>query len=51
VIEGRGGGEGRLHISLRRLEFPDGRQFDLPVEKPERATARRRLARRNRVRK
>jgi hypothetical protein len=32
VIEGRGGGEGRLRIHLRYLEFPDGRQGDLPVD-------------------
>jgi hypothetical protein len=25
VVEGRGGGEGRLRIRLRYLEFPDGR--------------------------
>jgi hypothetical protein len=34
VIEGRGGGEGRLRIHLRYLEFPDGRQVDLPLELP-----------------
>jgi hypothetical protein len=34
VIEGRGGGEGRLRIHSRYLEFPDGRQVDLPVELP-----------------
>jgi hypothetical protein len=52
VIEGRGGGAGRIRISLRRLEFPDGRQVDLPVEKVEPAAAvRRHLSRRTRVRK
>jgi hypothetical protein len=48
VIEGRGGGEGQLRIHLRYLEFPDGRQVELPVELPAdlakrtRARARRR---------
>jgi hypothetical protein len=52
VIEGRGGAQGHLHISLRRLEFPDGHHLDLPVDKAERGTARRqRAARRTRVRK
>jgi hypothetical protein len=52
VIEGRGGGHGRLRISLRRLEFPDGHHLDLPIDKAERGTARRRWhARRTRVRK
>jgi hypothetical protein len=52
VIEGHGGGSGRLRISLRRLEFPDGQYLDLPIDKTERGTARRRpLARRNRARK
>ncbi len=36
VIEGHGGAEG-VRISLRRLEFPDGRKVDLPVEQAERA--------------
>jgi hypothetical protein len=52
VIEGRGNGQGRVRISLRRLEFPDGQTIDLPVEKIERAAhRRRRLAGRTRVRK
>jgi hypothetical protein len=34
VIEGRGG-----HISLRYLEFPDGRQFTLPAVPEERGGA------------
>jgi hypothetical protein len=34
VIEGCGGGEGLLRIHLRYLEFPDGRQVDLPLELP-----------------
>ena len=32
VIEGRGGGDGRLRILLRYLEFPDVRHVDLPVD-------------------
>jgi hypothetical protein len=36
VIEGRGGGEGRLRIHLRYLEFPDGRQVELPSDTAER---------------
>jgi hypothetical protein len=51
VIEGRGGGEGRLRISLRRLEFPDGRKLDLPLEQAERSTPRRRRPLRARARK
>jgi hypothetical protein len=52
VIEGRGGGEGRLRISLRRLEFPDGRKLDLPLEQAEHGAPRRRPApRRLRIRK
>lgn len=39
VIEGR---EGRIH--LRYLEFPDGRQVELPAETGVRSTARRRRA-------
>jgi hypothetical protein len=34
VIEGRGGGEGRLQVHLRYLEFPDGRQVELPADGP-----------------
>ena len=32
VVEGRGGGRGRLRIRLRYLEFPDGRHIQLPVD-------------------
>ena len=32
VIEGRRAGDGDLHISLRCLEFPDGRQVQLPAD-------------------
>jgi hypothetical protein len=31
VVEGRGGGDGQLLIRLRYIEFPDGRQVNLPV--------------------
>jgi hypothetical protein len=48
VIEGRGGGEGRLRIHLRYLEFPDGRQVDLPVEMPVDLAGRTRQRRRGR---
>jgi hypothetical protein len=51
VIEGRGGGQGRLRVSLRRLEFPDGRMLDLPLDQSERVPPRRRLTRRGRARK
>ena len=52
VIEGRGGDEGRLRVSLRRLEFPDGRKLDLPLDQAERGTPRRRHSvRRARLRK
>jgi hypothetical protein len=46
VVEGHGGGQGRLRIHLRYLEFPDGRQVELPVDRPERARSRRRPSRR-----
>ena len=42
VVEGRGGGQGRLRIRLRYLEFPDGRHVDLPVDRAQRARSRRR---------
>jgi len=42
VIEGRSGGARGVRIVLRRLEFPDGRRVDLPVEKAVRAAPRRR---------
>jgi hypothetical protein len=41
VIEGRAGGEGPLRIHLRYLEFPDGRQVELPSDAAERTRARR----------
>jgi hypothetical protein len=41
VIEGRGGDRGQLRISLRYLEFPDGRQITLPVDQAQRMAARR----------
>jgi hypothetical protein len=31
VVEGSGGGDGQLLIRLRYLEFPDGRQINLPL--------------------
>jgi hypothetical protein len=46
VIEGRGGGEGRLRIHLRYLEFPDGRQVELPSDSAERMRSRRSRQRR-----
>jgi hypothetical protein len=46
VVEGHGGGQGRLRIHLRYLEFPDGRQLELPADRPERARPRRRPSRR-----
>ena len=42
VVEGLGGGEGRLRIHLRYLEFPDGRHVDLPVDLAARTRSRRR---------
>ncbi len=52
VVEGRGGGEGRLRIHVRYLEFPDGRHVDLPTDLADRARSRRRrISRRNRARK
>jgi hypothetical protein len=41
VIEGRDGGDGCLRIHLRYLEFPDGRQVNLPTEPTARARPRR----------
>jgi hypothetical protein len=50
VIEGRGGGEGRLQIHLRYLEYPDGRQVELPADMPAKLAqrSRSRLRRRGR---
>ena len=45
VIEGRGGGNGRLLVRSRYLEFPDGRHVDLPLDLAERTTQRRRVRR------
>ncbi len=42
VIEGRGGDQGDLRISLRYLEYPDGRQLNLPVDQAARMGSRRR---------
>jgi hypothetical protein len=47
VVEGHGGDRGRLRIRLRYLEFPDGRQLELPIERAERARSRRRPSRRS----
>jgi hypothetical protein len=41
VVEGRSSGEGRLHIHLRYLEFPDGRHVELPLDLAERTRSRR----------
>jgi hypothetical protein len=41
VIEGRREGDGDLRISLRYLEFPDGRQVRLPADLGERVRGRR----------
>jgi hypothetical protein len=46
VVEGRGGGQGRLRIHLRYLEFPDGRHVELPVDVAARTRSRRRRPRR-----
>jgi hypothetical protein len=46
VVEGRGGGEGRLHIHLRYLEFPDGRHVDLPLDLADRTRSHRQSSRR-----
>ena len=54
VIEGRGGGDGRLRVHVRYIEFPDGRHVDLPVDLAERTrtrSRRRRASRRTRSRK
>ena len=41
VIEGRREADGDLRISLRCVEFPDGRQVRLPSDKGGRTRARR----------
>jgi hypothetical protein len=52
VVEGRGGGQGRLRIHLRYLEFPDGRHVELPVDVARRTRSRRQpLGRRGKARK
>ena len=52
VVEGRSGGEGRLYIQSRYLEFPDGRHVELPLDLAERTRSRRlRSPRRAAVRK
>jgi len=52
VIEGRGGGDGRLRVHVRYLEFPDGRHVDLPADPTDRPRARRRgRSQRRRARK
>lgn len=33
VIEGQGGGEGRLRVSSRYIEFPDGRHLRLQIRR------------------
>jgi len=40
VVEGSGGSNGRLHIRLRYLEFPDGRQIALPLPGRDRSRSR-----------
>jgi hypothetical protein len=42
VVEGRGGGRGRLRIHLRYLEFPDGTHVELPVDLARRRRSHRR---------
>jgi hypothetical protein len=44
VVEGRGGGAGRLRIHLRYIEFPDGRQVRLPADAARNPRSRRRDA-------
>jgi hypothetical protein len=52
VVEGQGGAQGTLRIHLRYLEFPDGRQVNLPADIAHRTRShRRRGARRARARK
>ena len=47
VIEGRAWAEGGLRIHLRYLEFPDGRQVELPSDTAQRTRSRRRRPRRS----
>jgi hypothetical protein len=42
VIEGKAQGAGEVHVYARYLVFPDGRQFELPSDKPPAAPPRRR---------
>jgi hypothetical protein len=51
VIEGRGGGEGRLRVHSRYLEFPDGRHVDLPADLAGRTRVRARQSARTRARR
>ncbi len=51
VVEGRGGGQGRLRIHSRYLEFPDGRHVELPADVADRARSRRHPRRRAPARK
>ncbi len=47
VVEGRRQADGALRISLRCLEFPDGRQVRLPSDTAARRHPRRRRGRRS----
>jgi hypothetical protein len=40
VIEGRGGGDGRVCVWSRYVEFPDGRLLELPREAVARRPSR-----------
>jgi hypothetical protein len=51
VIEGRSSRDGRTRIHLRCLEFPDGRQVDLPLNLATRSRRRRPTGRRAAMRK
>jgi len=52
VVEGSSGAQGPLRIHLRYLEFPDGRQINLPADVAHRTRSyRRQGARRARARK
>jgi hypothetical protein len=41
VVEGGGGSDGRLRIHLHYLQFPDGRQVNLPLLGRDRSRSRR----------